>query len=203
MNKATDTDPRPKGFDIENIDLNIPIDGIEGLDVNHVSRLRMHFLTTQHASLVTQTQFADAKAAALMTLMGLVALNGPVKIGAVGPQNIDAIVIFVLMMCAIGCAIWSIIPRYPDAKLNKLIKRRDRFSWPALVAQGYEPLDHAAFMRTAQASQLILSIAQTNGAMARVLRRKFQFLRTAFVLASVDLAMIVAYVAGLRVLSAS
>ncbi len=201
MEKPSESVPGPKAFDIEALDLDLPIDGIEGLDVNHASRLRMHFLSTQHASLVTQTQFADAKAAALMTLMGLVALNGPVKIGAVGSHNIDAIVIFLLLMVAIGNAIYAIFPRYPDASLNKLIKRRDRFSWPALVAQGYDPLDHAKFMRTAEASQLILSIAQTNGAMARVLRRKFQLLRVAFIIASVDLAMIAAYVAGLRILT--
>lgn len=189
-------------FDIEDVNLDIPVEGTEGLDANHASRLRLQFLVSQHASLVTQTQFADAKAAALMTLMGLVALNGPVKIGAIGPQNVDAVAIFILMMIAIGFAIWAIIPRYPDAKLNKLIKRRDRFSWPALVANGYEPLDHAEFMRSAEATQLIMSIAQTNGASARVLSQKFRFLRTAFLLACIDLLMIVLFVVGVRPLSA-
>ena len=193
--------PKPRSFDIESMDFDRPIGGTEGLDVNHASRLRMQFLASQHASLVTQTQFADAKAAAVMTLMGLVALNGPVKIGA-GPPGADAVLIFCLMIASIGCAMWAIIPRYPDQKLNKLIKRRDRFSWPALVAQGYEPLDHAEFMRTSEATQLIMSIAQTNGAMARVLRRKFQFLRAAFLLASLDLALIVMHVIGVTVFDA-
>lgn len=191
-----------RDFDIEAINLDIPVEGVEGLDANHASRLRMQFLVSQHASLVTQTQFADAKAAALMTLMGLVALNGPVKIGSVGPQNLDAVMIFILMMVAIGFAIWAIIPRYPDAKLNKLIKRRDRFSWPALVAHGYEPLDHAEFMRAAEASQLIMSIAQTNGASAKVLSQKFRFLRIAFVMACIDLLLIVLFVVGIHPLSA-
>lgn len=191
--------PKPKAFDIDDLQFDMPIRGSEGLDVNHASRLRMQFLASQHASLVTQTQFADAKAAAVMTLMGLVALNGPVKIGDGTRPGLDAILIFMLMIAAIAAAMWAIIPRYPDDKLNKLIKRRDRFSWPALVAQGYEPLDHAEFMRTAEATQLIMSIAQTNGAMARVLRRKFQFLRAAFMLASVDLLLIVMHVIGARV----
>lgn len=199
---ANDAAPErtPTSFDIETLSLDDPIQGNEGLDVNHASRLRMQFLASQHASLVTQVQFADAKAAALMTLMGLVALNGPVKVSEASGQNIAAIGIFILMMVAIGFAMASIIPRYPDAKLNKLIKRRDRFSWPALVAQGYEPLDHAEFMRQAEASQLIMSIAQTNGAMARVLRSKFRMLRLAFLLAALDLVLIVTYVLGAKMI---
>ncbi len=193
------TQTSKKPFTIETIDLDAGIAGTEGLDANHASRLRMQFLVSQHASLVTQTQFADAKAAAVMTLMGLVALNGPVKIGAVGTHDLTAIAIFVLMMVAIGVAIFAIIPRYPDAKLNKLIKRRDRFSWPALVSQDYEPLDHAEFMRQAEATQLIMSLAQANGATARVLRRKFVFLRAAFILACIDLCLIVLYVLGARI----
>ncbi len=186
-------------FDIGCLPLEERIEGHEGLDVNHASRMRMQFLVGQHASLVTQTQFADAKAAALMTLMGLVALNGPVQIRAAGPHEVDALGIFVVMIMAIGCAIFSIIPRFPDAELCKLISRRDRYSWPALVSQDYTPLQHARFMRTAEASQLIVSVAQSNGAMARVLYRKFRFLRVAFLLGATDLLLIVLYVIGLRI----
>lgn len=181
-------------FDIETIGLDKAIEGREGLDVNHASRLRMQFLTAQHASLVTQIQFADAKAAALMTLMGLIALNGPVKIAQTRPDDYLAIAVFFLMMATIGLAMTSIIPRYPDRALNKIIKRHERFSWPALVAQGYSPLDHAMFIRRAEASQLLMSLAQTNGNMARVLRSKFRGLRLAFLLGALDLAMIVLYV---------
>ena len=185
-------------FDIDAMALDRPIEGHEGLDVNHASRMRMQFLVGQHASLVTQTQFADAKAAALMTLMGLVALNGPVQIRAAGPHQFDALGIFVVMIVAIGFAIFSIVPRFPDTELCKLINRRDRFSWPSLVSQDYDPLDHARFMRTAEASQLIMSVAQSNGAMARVLHRKFRYLRIAFVLGAIDLVLIVLYVVGVR-----
>ena len=65
-------------------------------------------------------------------------------------------------------------------------------------AAGYEPLDHASFLRTADASQLIMSIAQTNTAMATVLRRKFVVLRIAFLMAGLDLMLIVGHVLGLR-----
>lgn len=191
---TSETDP----FDLEALSLDGRIQGHEGLDVNHASRMRMQFLVGQHASLVTQTQFADAKAAALMTLMGLVALNGPVQIRATGPHELDAVGIFIVMILAIGFAIFSIIPRFPDAELCKLISRRDRFSWPALVSQDYSPLEHARFMRTAEASQLIMSVAQSNGAMARVLYRKFRYLRIAFLLGATDLLLIVLYVVGLR-----
>jgi hypothetical protein len=160
--------------------------------------MRMQFLVGQHASLISQTQFADAKAAALMTLMGLVALNGPVQVGDAGRQGIDALFIFILMMLAIGFAIFSIVPRFPDAEVCRLINRRDRFSWPALVSRDYEPLAHAEFMRAAEASQLIMSVAQSNGAMARVLHRKFRYLRIAFILGAIDLMLIVLYVIGIR-----
>lgn len=186
-------------FDIDEMPLDRPIDGREGLDVNHASRMRMQFLVGQHASLVSQTQFADAKAAALMTLMGLVALNGPVQVRGATVHEIDALAIFIMMILAIGFAVFSIIPRFPDADLCRLINRRDRFSWPALVSQDYDPLDHARFMRTAEASQLIVSVAQSNGAMARVLHRKFRFLRVAYVLGSIDLLLIVLYVVGVRI----
>lgn len=186
-------------FDLDDMALDRPIGGHEGLDVNHASRMRMQFLVGQHASLVTQTQFADAKAAALMTLMGLVALNGPVQMRTAGDHRFDAVALFVLMMVAIGFAMFAIIPRFPDAELCKLIRRRDRFSWPALVSQDYDPLDHARFMRTAEASQLIMSVAQSNGAMARVLHQKFRFLRIAFIVGALDLLLIVLYVVGIRI----
>ena len=51
----------------------------------------------------------------------------------------------------------------------------------------------------AEASQLIVSIAQSNGATARVLHRKFRYLRIAFMLGAADLALIVLYVIGLRI----
>ena len=188
----------PEDFDLESLPLDLRIQGSEGLDPNHASRLRMQFLVSQQASLVTQTQFADAKAAALMTLLGLVALNGPVRIGPPGPQEIDAIAIFVLMFVAIGFAIWAIIPRFPGAGLSRRLRRRDRFSWPMLTADDYDALAHARFMRTAEASQLVMSIAQANAAMARVLRLKFVALRIAFVVASIDLALIMLNVVGLR-----
>ena len=178
-------------FDIEKLALDLPLEGREGLDANHASRLRMQFLSTQHASLITQTQFADAKAAALMTVMALVALNGPVKILSSGNGNVAILIMFLLTILAIGTAMAAIMPRYPDSRLSQLIKRRDRFAWPGLVAQGYDPLDHARFMQTAEASQLIMSISHTNAAMARVLQVKFQYLRAAYLLAALDLALMV------------
>lgn len=200
---AATTKRQDDDFDIENVELGYGIEGTEGLDVNHVSRLRMQFLTTQHASMVSQIQFADAKAAALMTLMGLIALNGPVKIAEAQPHDYSAVAIFILMMTAIGLAISSIIPRYPDRELNRVISRKERFSWPALVAQGYSPLDHAEFMRKSDASQLIMSLAQTNANMARLLQSKFRTLRLAFILAALDLALIVLYVIVKQEVSAS
>jgi hypothetical protein len=185
-------------FDIASLPVDLPIAGSEGLDVSQVSRLRMHFLVSQQASLVAQTQFADAKAAALMALLGIVALNGPVKLGGAGPPQIEAVAIFVTMFVAIGFAIWALIPRFPNAGRARAMGRCDRFSWPSLASRSYDPVEHAVFMRTAEASQLVMSLAHSNATMARVLRRKFVSLRIAFLLASADLALILLHVVGLR-----
>ena len=185
-------------FDIASLPVDLPIGGSEGLDVNHASRLRMQFLVSQQASLVAQTQFADAKAGALMALLGLVALNGPVKLDGGDPPSIDAVAIFVTMFVAIGFAVWALIPRFPSAGRAQALGRCDRFSWPTLASRSYDPLEHAVFMRTAEASQLVMSLAHSNATMARVLRRKFVSLRIAFLLASADLALILLHVVGLR-----
>ena len=185
-------------FDIASLPVGLHLGGSEGLDVNQASRLRMHFLVSQQASLVAQTQFADAKAAALMALLGIVALNGPVKLGGAGPPQIDALVIFVTMFVAIGFAIWALIPRFPNTGRAQAMGRCERFSWPSLASHGYDPLEHALFMRTAEASQLVMSLAHSNATMARVLRRKFVSLRIAFLLASADLLLILLHVVGLR-----
>ena len=187
-----------EGFNIEEYDPSGGIEGTEGMDVNHAARLKMQFLTAQHASMITQTQFADAKAAALMTVMGLVALNGPVKMADAGADDLFAVGIFAILILTIVIAMTALIPRYPDKDLSEKIKRGERFSWPALVAQGYEPLAHAQFVHGAEASQLLLSVGQTNGNMARLLKRKFRNLRIAFILGALDLVLIVAYVLNQR-----
>jgi hypothetical protein len=197
MPDAPGRDPHPS-FDIETLPLDLPLGGREGVDANELSRLRLQFLVGQHASLVAQTQFADAKAGALMALLGLVALNGPVAFGGDGPPQLDALVIFVIMVVAIAFAVWAIVPRYPGADRARLMRRSERFSWPALTGGGYDPEAHAGFMRTAEASQLVMSIAHANATMARVLRLKFRALRIAFLLGSADLLLIMLYVVGLR-----
>lgn len=185
-------------FDIESLPADRPIAGTEGLDVNHASRLRMQFLVGQQASLVAQTQFADAKAAALMALLGLLSLNGPVDLGGSTPPRLDAIVILVITILALGFALWAIVPRFPDTRRAERMRQSERFSWPALASRGYDPAEHAGFMRTAEASQLVMSVAHANATMARVLRRKFVALRIAFLLGSADLLLIMLYVVGLR-----
>ena len=63
---------------LEDVDLSRPLAGSEGADANHASRIRVQTLLVQHASLVRQTQFADTKSGGLITVIGLLALNGPV-----------------------------------------------------------------------------------------------------------------------------
>lgn len=163
-----------------------PADGLagsEGLDVNYASRIRIHYLLGQNHAMVTQMQFADAKAAALMTLMGLVALRGPVDIAEIGPGDPLGMATLVLNACCLAACIWAIIPRYPGAGLRQWLSHRDRFSWPALTSPDYGALDYAEFMRTSDISQLVMSVAQSNSAMAGILLKKFLTLRVAFFLA--------------------
>lgn len=165
--------------------------GIHGLN-----RMRLQFLVSQHASIVTQTQFADAKAAALMTLLGLLALNGPVKLGEVSLADPGAIALFLVNLAAILCCFWAIAPRFPDADLRRKIRRAERFSWPALVAHGHEPLGYAAEIRGAEAEELLTSLSLANSAGAAVLLRKFAALRIAFLIAVFYLGAIVLHVTG-------
>ena len=61
---------------LDDLELNIALEGCEGLDVNYVSRIRAQYLFIQHQTMITQMQFADAKAAALIALVGVAAVRG-------------------------------------------------------------------------------------------------------------------------------
>ena len=47
----------------------------EGVSKGDAMRARMSFLTAQNSAILTQTQFADAKAGALMTILGVIAIK--------------------------------------------------------------------------------------------------------------------------------
>ena len=181
---------------IDDVELNHPLAGREGVDPNHASRARIQTLLDQHKSLVVQTQFADAKSAALVTLIGLLALKGPVPMQTVAGADFLEIVSVATSGLAILFAVFAVFPRYPGRNVRETLPDIDRFSWPALTAKGMSAETYASFMQTAEISQLVHSIAYSNSAVSRILLRKYQFLRIAFLFGAADLVIAFARLTG-------
>ncbi|MEM8791271.1 MAG: hypothetical protein AAGE80_06620 [Pseudomonadota bacterium] len=175
---------------LDHLDFDRSTESREGIDLSHIARLRVQYLTAQSNALITQTQFADAKAAALMTLSGLLFFRGPAGISFdLTTQPLLLAALALNASCVIAC-IWTLIPRVRREARVPGLYESERFSWVALSDKAAEEEDFANFMRTAQASQLILSQARANQAVAKVLRRKFQVLRSAFLLGAASVAAI-------------
>lgn len=173
---------------ISEVDLTLPLAGSEGLDINYIGRIRTQYLFAQHQALVTQTQFADAKAAALMTLVGLIALRGPFAIGE-PPVSLFTGLYLALVAACILFSFLAVFPRYPAAKLRMAMAESDRWSWPALATGNFQPDDFSRFMQTSEVSQLVHSVSLSNGYVSRILLRKFLMLRIAFLFAFAVLIM--------------
>jgi hypothetical protein len=187
--------PNPKLLD--EVDLSLSLAGSERLDVNHASRARIQFLSDQHQALLTQIQFADAKSVALMTLIGVIALRGPIEMHANGEDPVMRYVFLVISAVAVFCCFWAVFPRYPDGKMRRTMFGYDRWSWPSLAADTLEPADYARFMQTAEISQLVQSLALSNAAVARILLRKYVALRFAFAVSIAVLAIVCVRLAGM------
>lgn len=151
-----------------------------------MTRARIEFAIGQNAALYDQVKFADAKAATLLTLIGLLAAF--VSGGGIDASTPATAVLLALNALVIALCLLVLTPRLPGPQERARLARTDRFSWTALTCTGYTAEDHAAFLRRAQASQLIVSIARSNSAVARVLMRKFTLLRFAFAAAGLDVA---------------
>ncbi|MEM7176391.1 MAG: hypothetical protein AAGD47_05410 [Pseudomonadota bacterium] len=176
--------------DLDNLDISLSIDSSEGLDVNHASRARLQFLAAQSHALLAQTQFADAKAAALMAISGLLAIQGPAGTAHLSAGEPLLLLSFLCTAaCLVGCFL-TIVPRFPRPAIRRRIYLGDRFSWPGLVDTTHDEDAFPDFMRTAEASHLVLSLARSNQATARVLHRKFAILRITFWIGMAALAFI-------------
>jgi Pycsar effector protein len=170
----------PKPHSLDDIDLSLPLAGSEGLDINHASRARIQYLGDQHQALLTQIQFADAKSFALMTLLGLIALRGPIEMHSAAENPVLGNVFLVVSAISVFCCFWAVFPRYPTARSRREMLVYDRWSWPSLAGDSLEPVAYSKFMQTAEISQLVQSLAISNAAVARVLLRKYTALRIAF-----------------------
>ena len=164
--------------------------GHEGVDANHTSRIRVQALLDQNHSLVQQTQFADAKAGGLVTLVGLLALKGPIPVTAMSVSDILGMANSGVSALAILFCLLAVFPRYPTRRTREHLSDLDRYSWPALTAPGFDGDAYASYMQSAEVSQIVYSIARSNSAVSQILLRKFQMLRIALVLSLILFALV-------------
>lgn len=159
----------------------------EPVPVGDALRARVHYLVAQHHAMVVQTQFADAKAAALLTLSGLAAIRAPVPHS---PDLMQIALIITLFSTVLLCLL-SVIPRYGASGRHGA----DRFTWVAL-SEGRQDAMHADFVQNAEFPELLSSLAASNVGGARVLQRKFRLIRFAFLCGIA--AVLLAGLLGLR-----
>lgn len=187
----------PQRHKIGDIDLSHPLAGSEGVDPNHASRIRVQTLLDQHSGLIQQTQFADAKAAGLITVIGLLALNGPLPLADMMESDfLPTAGGVVAGLCMLFC-FFTIFPRYPAKRIRDRLAETDRFSWPSLTAPGFDGDAYSEYMHTAEISEIVHSIAHSNTSISLILLRKFQTLRLAFALGAIFMVIVFARQAGI------
>lgn len=152
----------------------------EDVSKGDAMRARMSFLTAQNGAILTQTQFADAKAGALMTILGLVAVKGsaPVLIVIQDPLEMLAMAIMIL---SIGLCLATIMPRIVGFTDDAVPPSSNRYTWLFLTMPGYTDDMHGEWSRQTSFADMLNSIAASNMGASRILAKKFQMLRHAFV----------------------
>jgi hypothetical protein len=160
------------------------VESLEKMSVDQLFRSRLQYALAQNASIFAQTQFADAKAGTLLAMIGL--LTAHVAGGGVAADTLTVRGLLALNSLVILTCVGVLAPRFGKADARARMARLDRFSWPSLTGADYTAEDHAQFLRKAQASQLVLSVARSNAAVAQILFAKYRLLRVAFALALVD-----------------
>ncbi|MEO0360075.1 MAG: hypothetical protein AAF322_03155, partial [Pseudomonadota bacterium] len=173
---------------IEDVPLDDDISSHEGVSLDHTARSRIAFLLGQNKSMVAQTQFADAKAGALLAVVGVIATGGLAEAGAF---DASLSVVFVLHAVTLSLCFLVLFPRYASHGLRSRMVTEERYSWPALAADDYDADRYADYMRHAEVSQLVVSIARSNHALSRILLRKFAMLRAAFAAGALDVVALV------------
>ncbi|WP_340107493.1 hypothetical protein [Pikeienuella sp. HZG-20] len=176
---------------LEDVPLDRDITSREGISIDQAARVRLAFLLGQNQAMVAQTQFADAKAGALLAIIGLLATRGPGASFVAGGGGDQLVAIALHAAALISCMV-VLFPRYAGGALRTRLAASERFSWPALTAKGVSADSYADFMQSAQVSQLMISVARSNQAMATILLRKFAWLRAAFGIAIIDFFFIAA-----------
>ena len=152
----------------------------EDVSKGDAMRARMSFLTAQNSAVLTQTQFADAKAGALMTILGLVAIKGsaPVLILIQDPLEMLAMAVII---ASIGLCLATIMPRLVGFSDEAVPAVGNRFTWLFLTMPGYTDDMHGQWSRETCFADMLNSIAASNMGASRILATKFQMLRRAFI----------------------
>jgi len=164
----------------------------EGLvDPGDALRARIHYLVAQHQSLIAQTQFADAKAAALMTLVGVIALRGPLGDAKFSVWPLGLLVGGLLAAAIVSC-LWAIIPRYPRATPFAQRKGVRAFAWTSLASDGWGEERYAEFVRDGAFAELMQALAESNLGALRVLAKKFRAMWFASICAILGVLVVVA-----------
>lgn len=174
---------------IDEMPYDIDIASREGVSLDYIARVRIAYLMGQNGAMVTQTQFADAKAGALLAFVGLLATRGPGAVTDIGAIDLQVGLQILFHGAALIACIVVLYPRYASLDMRRKLIREERYSWPALSVEGYPAEDFVEFMRGAQLSQLVASVARSNHALAAILLRKFAWLRAAFLIAIGDVLM--------------
>ena len=151
----------------------------EDVSKGDAMRARMSFLTAQNSAVLTQTQFADAKAGALMTILGLVAIKGsaPVLVMIQDPLEMLAMAIII---ASIGLCLATIMPRLVGFTDDAVPPQGNRFTWLFLTMPGYTDEMHGEWSRETSFADMLNSIAASNMGASRILAKKFEMLRRAF-----------------------
>ncbi|MEM7267939.1 MAG: Pycsar system effector family protein [Pseudomonadota bacterium] len=177
---------------LEDLPLDVDVESREGVSINYISRDRVAYLIGQNHAMVTQTQFADAKAGAVLAFVGLVASRGPGDVTGLGVEALtwDGAILICAHAAALICCLIVLFPRYANYDVRSTLSAQERFSWPSLTAKEMTADRYAAFMRTVDISQMVISISRSNHALAAILHRKFAWLRAAFAMAIIDVILI-------------
>ena len=161
----------------------------EDVSKGDAMRARMSFLTAQNSAVLNQTQFADAKAGALMTILGLVAIKGSAPVLVIIQDPLEMLAMAIII-ASIGLCLATIMPRLVGFTDDAVPARGNRFTWLFLTMPGYTDEAHGEWSRETSFADMLNSIATSNMGASRILAKKFQMLRHAFLVGFVGCGLL-------------
>ena len=150
----------------------------DGISEADSVRARMLFLVSQNNAILTQTQFTDAKAGALMTVLLLISIKGTAQGVAAIRDPVD-LLSMALVIVSIGFCLAAIMPRVIGKAAQKP-GRHNRYTWLSMANAAYSGEEHGEFARQGEMGALLNSVAASNVGASRVLARKIAMLRWGF-----------------------